>query len=144
MREVHRLLKPGASLFIANVVPSTDSWSARLMRQKWMEFKVEHLTYFDRATIETTLFGSGFRDIVIRPGWKILSFDYIRMHFQRFPVSGVTPLLSIFIINASLLPHGMRCPAPADGGQRRDGFFTGRWPTGRSRYCRSSCPPPTR
>jgi glycosyltransferase involved in cell wall biosynthesis/2-polyprenyl-3-methyl-5-hydroxy-6-metoxy-1,4-benzoquinol methylase len=100
LREIHRVLKPGASLFIAT--PSTDSWSARLMRQKWMEFKAEHLTYFDRTTIQTLLFESDFREIIVRPGAKILNFDYIRMHFGRFPVAGVTPLLNMM---AGFLPR---------------------------------------
>ena len=92
LAELHRVLKPEGVLFIAT--PSTDSWSARLMRQRWMEFKPEHLTYFDRQTLQTALFRTGFRGIIVAPGWKILSFDYIRMHFVRFPVAGLTPALN--------------------------------------------------
>ena len=84
LREIHRVLKPGGTLFIAT--PSIDSWSARFMRQKWMEFKAEHLTYFDRQTIQTALFKSGFREVIVQSGWKILNFDYIKKHFERFPV----------------------------------------------------------
>jgi len=53
LRSVHRLLKPGGAIFIAT--PSLDSWSAKLLRQNWMEFKPEHLTYFDPKTIQTAL-----------------------------------------------------------------------------------------
>jgi len=91
LREIHRVLKPGGTLFIAT--PSIDSWSARFMKQNWMEFKVEHLTYFNRQTLQTALFKSGFRDIIVQPGWKILSFDYVRKHFERFPVPIFTPLV---------------------------------------------------
>ncbi|MDR3377122.1 MAG: glycosyltransferase [Verrucomicrobiae bacterium] len=90
--EIHRLLKPGGTLFIAT--PSIDSWSARVMRQKWMEFKAEHLIYFDRQTVQTALFKSGFHEVIVQPGWKILTFDYIRLHFERFPVPWITPLLN--------------------------------------------------
>jgi len=100
LQEIHRLLKPGGTLFIAT--PSIDSWSARIMRQKWMEFKAEHLTYFDRQTIQTALFKSGFREIIVQAGWKILSFDYIKMHFKRFPVPVVTPVLGLI---ARILPR---------------------------------------
>lgn len=91
LKHLHRVLKPGGTLFIAT--PSMDSWSARLMRQKWMEFKTEHLTYFDRHTLQTALFKSGFQGVIVKPGWKILSFDYVKMHFDRFPVPLVTPVL---------------------------------------------------
>jgi glycosyltransferase involved in cell wall biosynthesis/2-polyprenyl-3-methyl-5-hydroxy-6-metoxy-1,4-benzoquinol methylase len=103
LREVHRVLKPGGTLFIAT--PSIDSWSARIMRQKWMEFKAEHLTYFDRQTIQTALFKSGFRDLIIQPGWKILNFDYVRKHFERFPVPVITPALNF---GARILPKEMQ------------------------------------
>jgi predicted SAM-dependent methyltransferase len=66
------VLKPGGTLFIAT--PSIDSWSARFMRQKWMEFKPEHLTYFDRQTLQTALFKSSFPRCHRQPGWKILKF----------------------------------------------------------------------
>ena len=95
MREVHRVLKPGGTLLIAT--PSIDSWSARLMKQKWMEFKAEHLSYFGRQTLQTALAKAGFREVIVEPGWKFLSFDYIRMHFERFPVPLVTPLMNFAV-----------------------------------------------
>jgi len=103
LREIHRVLKPGGALFIAT--PSLGSWSARLMRQKWMEFKAEHLTYFDPQTLQTALFKSNFRDVIVEPGWKMLNFDYVKMHFERFPVPVVTPVLNFM---ARILPQKMR------------------------------------
>jgi 2-polyprenyl-3-methyl-5-hydroxy-6-metoxy-1,4-benzoquinol methylase len=103
LKEIHRVLKPGGALFIAT--PSTDSWSARLMRQKWMEFKAEHLAYFDRQTIQTALFKSGFRDVIVAPGWKMLNFDYVKMHFDRFPVPLATPLLNFI---SRILPQSLK------------------------------------
>ncbi len=86
--EIHRVLKPGGTLFIAT--PSIDSWSARIMQQKWMEFKAEHLTYFNRQNLQTALLESDFHEIIVQAGWKVLSFDYIKMHFDRFPVPMIT------------------------------------------------------
>jgi len=103
LREIHRVLKPGGTLFVAT--PSLDSWSARFLRQKWMEFKAEHLTYFDRQTLQTALFRSGFREVVVQPGWKILTFDYIRKHFERVRVPLVTPVLNLA---ARVLPRRLQ------------------------------------
>jgi len=103
LREIHRVLKPNGTLFIAT--PSMDSWSARFLRQNWMEFKAEHLTYFDRQTLQTTLAKSGFRDVIVEAGWKILSLDYVKLHFERFPVPVVTPAIK-FIVRS--LPRPMQ------------------------------------
>jgi glycosyltransferase involved in cell wall biosynthesis/2-polyprenyl-3-methyl-5-hydroxy-6-metoxy-1,4-benzoquinol methylase len=103
MREIHRLLRPGGTLLIAT--PSIDSWSARLMKQKWMEFKTEHLNYFGRQTLQTALARAGFRDVVVGAGWKVLSLDYIKQHFERFPVPLLTPLVKFAV---GLLPRSMR------------------------------------
>jgi glycosyltransferase involved in cell wall biosynthesis len=60
------------------------------------------LTYFDRQTLQTALFKSGFNEVIVQPGWKILNFDYVKLHFQRFPVPWVTPILNFI---ARLLPQ---------------------------------------
>ena len=103
LREIHRVLKPGGAIFIAT--PSLASWSARLLHENWMEFKPEHLTYFDPQTLETALFRTGYDQVIVRPGWKVLSFDYVAKHCERFPVPVVTPLLNFL---SALLPAGMR------------------------------------
>jgi SAM-dependent methyltransferase len=103
LQEIHRVLKPGGTLFVAT--PSIDSWSARIMQQKWMEFKAEHLTYFDRQNLQTLLFASDFREIIVQAGWKVLSFEYVKMHFDRFPIPIMTPVLNLI---ARIVPPKMQ------------------------------------
>ncbi|MEO5960533.1 MAG: class I SAM-dependent methyltransferase [Opitutaceae bacterium] len=88
LRHVFRLLRPGGAVLV--VTPSLDSWSARLMRARWMEFKPEHLFYFDRRTIARQLVGAGFYDLAFHRGTKRLSLDYVAAHFDKYPVPGVT------------------------------------------------------
>jgi 2-polyprenyl-3-methyl-5-hydroxy-6-metoxy-1,4-benzoquinol methylase len=97
------LLRPGGTLFIA--VPSLDSWSARVMRERWLEFTLEHLYYFDSATLQLLLFKAGFEQVTISTGWKTLSPEYVRRHFERFDV----PVLSSMTrVAAPLLPAVVR------------------------------------
>jgi len=103
LQAIHWLLKPGGVLFIAT--PTLDSWSARLLRQNWMEFKPEHLFYFDNATIQHALHLANFRQAIVEPGWKILNLDYITHHFLRFPVPVVTPVVKAF---TDLIPAPIR------------------------------------
>ena len=100
---VWRVLKPGGVIFVAT--PSLDSWSARLMRDRWMEFKAEHLFFFDTATLESALARAGFEHIRIARGRKTLSPDYVLHHFERFPVPVLSP---IGRATGALLPRALR------------------------------------
>ncbi|MBU6410627.1 MAG: glycosyltransferase [Verrucomicrobia bacterium] len=97
--EIHRLLKPGGTLFVTTL--STDSWPARFLRHKWMEFKAGHLTYFNRPTIQTALFRAAFRQVIVLPGWKILNFDHVKKRLDQFPVPVITPVVRML---ARVLP----------------------------------------
>jgi 2-polyprenyl-3-methyl-5-hydroxy-6-metoxy-1,4-benzoquinol methylase len=84
LEQVHKLLRPEGVVLIAT--PTLDSWSARLLKNRWMEFKAEHLFYFKAATLQTLLIDCGFQQIIDRPGVKTLSIDYVAKHFERYPV----------------------------------------------------------
>lgn len=100
---IRALLKPDGVLFIAT--PTLDAWSARLLRKNWMEFKPEHLFYFDANTLQHALFRAGFHQVIVQPGWKVLNLGYIAHHFERFTVPGVTPLVQLA---ARLVPRVWR------------------------------------
>jgi SAM-dependent methyltransferase len=86
---VYHVLNPGGTILVAT--PTLDSWSARLLRNRWMEFKAEHLFYFKSSTLQTLLIQSGFSQIIERAGAKTLSLDYVAGHFERYPVKTISP-----------------------------------------------------
>lgn len=86
-------LKPGG--MIAIVTPSLDSWSRHLLGRHWMEYKIEHLTYFSRKSLAAILTAAGFTNISYRPNYKTLNLSYIAAHFDRFPIPILTPLMRL-------------------------------------------------
>lgn len=110
---LHRVLKPDGVIFIAT--PSVDSWSARLMSTQWMEFKPEHLSYFSRKTLEGLLFAEGFRSLSWSPGYKILNLDYVKEHFEKFPVPLFTPAVKLFVATLPAPSRAKERPVVASG-----------------------------
>jgi len=92
LEQVGRVLKAGGVIFIAT--PSLDSWSARLLGSHWMEYKREHLYYFNRATLKRLLSDAGFSNIKVSTGAKVLTPGYIIGHFKKFPIPLISPIMA--------------------------------------------------
>ena len=90
---IHKLLIPGGAVLL--VTPSLDSWTRRLLRSRWMEYKVEHLYYFSAGSIRLLLERCGFEEIRVWPSRKVLTIDYISRHFDRFRVPLLSPLVGL-------------------------------------------------
>ena len=90
---IHKLLVPGGILLL--ITPSLDSWTRRLLRSHWMEYKVEHLYYFSAASIRLLLERCGFDEIRVSASRKVLTIDYLARHFDRFRVPILSPLIGL-------------------------------------------------
>lgn len=108
LQAVFDLLKPDGKIFC--VVPSLDSWSAKLLKTNWMEFKLEHLSYFDTKNLRSLLFQERFSEIKQFPAKKTLSIDYIAAHFAKHPVPVWSLLMRLVI--AVLPARILRQPFP--------------------------------
>jgi len=93
LSRVHQLLIPGGAVLL--VTPSLDSWTRRLLRSRWMEYKIEHLYYFSPDSLRLLLEQCGFIEIRVFPSRKVLTFDYVWRHFERFRVPLLSPLLGV-------------------------------------------------
>lgn len=93
LKNVYGLLKTGGTVFC--IVPSLDSFSAKLFKTKWMEYKVEHLYYFNNRSLNSLFFQEGFSKIEIFSSKKTLSIDYIAAHFKKHYTPLVSKLVSL-------------------------------------------------
>ena len=92
LRTAYACLRPGGLVFL--VTPSLDSWSRKLMRQHWMEYKVEHLFYFSERSLRILLASAGFQRPAFYSNKKAVSFEYVYHHFRSYSVPVLTPLIS--------------------------------------------------
>ena len=91
MRRVWKLLKPGGTVVVAT--PSLESFTSRFMKDKWIEFKTEHLFYFSPSNLHMLLYRSGFSSIQTFPHKKTLNLEYIESHFDRYPSNSALALM---------------------------------------------------
>jgi 2-polyprenyl-3-methyl-5-hydroxy-6-metoxy-1,4-benzoquinol methylase len=102
LAHVAGLLKEGGTLFV--VTPSLDSFSARLLGRHWMEYKPEHLFYFNGSNMCQALAKSGFGELSLGKNTKVLTLDYLQQHFHHFPVPILSPLVALA---HAALPHAL-------------------------------------
>jgi len=75
LRAIRRALAPQGVLVV--VTPDVRSVPARVLGWRWWHFRVAHVGYFDRSTIELAARRSGLAPVAFhRPGW-FFSGDYL-------------------------------------------------------------------
>lgn len=111
LASIHRLLKPGGVLVMTTI--SVNTLSHRLLGRSWVEFKVEHLSYFSDNALYLLLFNAGFQQVTLQPAYKILTPEYLKHHFVKYPVPVLTQIAQV----------GYRLLPPAI--QQRDFRLTG-------------------
>jgi 2-polyprenyl-3-methyl-5-hydroxy-6-metoxy-1,4-benzoquinol methylase len=106
MKQLHTLLKPDGTLFIA--VPNSNSWDAKYYKQYWDGYDVpRHLYHFNQQSFKALMHKHGFKIIAT----KAMLFDapYISMRseihkgnslsFVRGAISGIISTISAWRTN---------------------------------------------
>jgi 2-polyprenyl-3-methyl-5-hydroxy-6-metoxy-1,4-benzoquinol methylase/Zn ribbon nucleic-acid-binding protein len=102
------LLDKNGIIFIAT--PDLNSLSAKLLGPRWVEYKLEHLYYFNAESISRLLRNIGFTAIETSGNHKVLTPDYIISHFERYPMPGLVGIMGLTrrIIPAALLRKNIK------------------------------------
>jgi 2-polyprenyl-3-methyl-5-hydroxy-6-metoxy-1,4-benzoquinol methylase len=98
LRRAFELLRPGGTLVL--LTPDFDALSEKLMRDKWLHYKQEHLVYLSRKAINTMLKMAGFTNVVCRSHSKPTHFNYAVSQFGHYPaplLSGLVRIIERFI-----------------------------------------------
>ena len=94
LQECKRILKKGGVLLL--VTPDCSSLTARVLRDRWPHYKVEHLYYYSPRTLKRLLISIGFDEVKTKTGIRYLTLNYIINHYRKFrPNSLETKLLKI-------------------------------------------------
>ena len=80
------MLKPGGLLFI--ITPNAASLSRRLLGPDWMQYKHEHVIYWNPHSLRRALRLTGFEPVQTRHNWKTFSPAYYAAYFRKYTLLG--------------------------------------------------------
>lgn len=104
MKEAKRIIRPQG--IVAITTPDTESLSYKLLGLSgWFHWKLEHLGYFNRRSIEELARRTGFTLVEKRRAYKTMSFKYLFDQFKMFPHPIFSPLMRFL---NKLLPYSLK------------------------------------
>ena len=84
LRHVRSTLADGGLVVL--VTPDVSSVMARVLGPRWWHYRIAHIGYFNRQTLNLALRGSGFEPIkVLRPSWYFPASYLIERTFRYLP-----------------------------------------------------------
>lgn len=82
LKMAYGLLEHGGYLIIST--PAADSLSCKIMKSHWPHYKMEHLFYFSKKSINLMFAKTDFELLDIKRTWKCLTLDYIKSHLLKY------------------------------------------------------------
>jgi len=80
LRKYGRTLKPGGVMFVST--PNVSSLLARLMGKRWWHFRIAHIGYYSKKTLDLIMKKAGLKLIAVKYSVWYFSVDYI---LERIP-----------------------------------------------------------
>lgn len=93
LKKAFELLRPGGKLVITT--PDSNSLSSRIMKEKWLHQKTEHIVLFGRKSLSRLLEECGFEVEMILRAKKVLDLQYIYHQLNTYPHPLITPLFNL-------------------------------------------------
>ncbi len=82
LKSIHAQLQPGGILLV--VTPDVSSFCARVLGFKWWHYRIAHISYYNKRTLEISLNRAGFRvEKFTRPCWYF-SYPYLRERLRKY------------------------------------------------------------
>ncbi len=83
---VRKILKPHGHLLLT--VPNIGSFTKRVMGKHWFHYKEEHVTYWNRKSLDFLMEQAGFKIVHLSLNMKYLNLTYYVHYIKKYPVPG--------------------------------------------------------
>jgi SAM-dependent methyltransferase len=113
LQKAGSLLAPGGTLIIST--PDGGSPSRKLMGNRWLQYKEEHLNYFSRESMKLALGQAGLKLDHIIPATKYLSLSYLQTQFSAYSPKPAGTLLKC--IRPFITKSAWHAPRPFSFGE---------------------------
>jgi SAM-dependent methyltransferase len=101
LRRIRSALRPDGLLIV--ITPSLDSLPAKLLHERWTEWRPDNLFYFSRETLQGALLRAGFDRVRVHPDHRRYTLSHIHERASSLPRTALTRLITF---------GGSRVPAP--------------------------------
>ncbi len=81
-KEICRILKPNGIIVLT--VPNFDSITRKILQKNWFQYKDEHITYWNKKSINFVLRKNNCAELLCENNYKKLKLSYYANYFKRY------------------------------------------------------------
>lgn len=102
LKSAYGYLRPNGQILI--ITPNIESLLKKVMGKYYVNYKEEHLFYFNKKTLSEILNDADMDILTVKYAKKALNLNYLIGHFKAYPVPLLTPIFKIL----SIIPSRFR------------------------------------